>query len=807
MHQMLKQWWQYSLFAFGLLLFSAHSYSAQSVESYQHDGKTLSLALPDMQVNVSSPSKGTFYVEYAKAGAKQLPGQALSENAMPLETVLSTNPGHLTLSQGDVSVKVQLAPFKLSFLQQGQQKIEEETGLFLHDTVRGFRFMLAPDEQLYGGGQRVLGMDRRGHRMPLYNRAHYGYTTESNQMYYGLPAVMSSRNYALVFDNSASGHLDIGHTEPDVLQFEAVGGRTAYFVVMAQSQRQLVEDLVTATGKQPLPPRWALGNFASRFGYRNQQETLAIVDAFKTADIPLDAVVLDLYWFGKDVKGHMGSLTWDKAAFEDPELMLQKLKRQNIKTVLITEPFILSTSSQYDSAVKQGALAKNHAGEPRMFDFYFGHTGIVDIFDVDARDWFWQYYQTLLNQGVDGWWGDLGEPEVHPGDTIHQWEDIQVTGDEIHNIYGHQWAKMVYDNTLNAAPTKRPFVLMRSGFIGSQRYGIIPWTGDVSRSWGGLKPQVELALQMSVFGLAYTHSDLGGFAGGEEFDPDLYLRWLNMGVFSPVFRPHAQEDIAPEPVFHSKSVVDAAREMIDLRYAMLPYNYSLSYENSLKGTPLMRPVSFIDDSPKWFNNKTSYLWGDAFYVTPVTMADVTSTPVDLPSGVWFNFYEGGRVEGDVTVNVPVTPKTIPVFVKAGSIVPMAKDLDNTEDYSGETLAVHVWLDKSVVDSQFVMYEDAGNDPDAIKNERFATLTFNASFGQKTMLSVNPQGHYGGMPEKRNVDWIVYGLDSQPATVAIDGNAAIRVASTQDTVYWNAKDKTLRLSTAVTHGQTTTITIQ
>ena len=240
----------------------------------------------------------------------------------------------------------------------------------------------------------------------------------------------------------------------------------------------------------------------------------------------------------------MGNLQWDNAAFPEPEQMIAQLKQQDVKTVLITEPFILTSSAQWESAVLNDALVKKADGAPYTFDFYFGNTGLVDVFSEAGQDWFWQFYEKLAAQGVAGWWGDLGEPEVHPDDSIHLWDSKPVRAKALHNGYGHQWAKLVYSNLRKLQPETRPFVLMRSGFIGSQRYGMVPWTGDVSRSWGGLAPQVELALQMSIFGLAYTHSDLGGFAGGDAFDPELYTRWLQFGAFTPVFRPHAQDSIA-----------------------------------------------------------------------------------------------------------------------------------------------------------------------------------------------------------------------------------------------------------------------
>jgi oligosaccharide 4-alpha-D-glucosyltransferase len=640
--------------------------------------------------------------------------------------------------------------------------------------------------------------------MPLYNRAHYGYTTESNQMYYSLPAVMSSNHYAIIFDNSAKGQLDIGHTESNVLQFSAVGGRTAYIVVMSDNQSELVKTLVSATGRQPLPPRWALGNFASRFGYRNEQQTREVVATFQQEGIPLDAIVLDLYWFGKDVKGHMGALTWDREAFPNPEEMLADFKDQNVKSVLITEPFILSTSSQFTPAVDHSALAKNHNGKPKLFDFYFGNTGLVDVFNEKSKQWFWSYYATLLKQGVAGWWGDLGEPEVHPDDSLHNWNGITVTGDEIHNIYGHKWAEMVYQNTLKAKSNYRPFVLMRSGFIGSQRYGMIPWTGDVSRSWGGLKPQVELALQMSIFGLAYTHSDLGGFAGGEAFDPDLYLRWLNMGVFSPVFRPHGQENIPSEPIFHPESVKYVAKQLIELRYAMLPYNYSLVYENSLTGIPLMRPVSFVDSDPKWFDNHDSYLWGDTLLVSPITEPNTVIKQVDLPSGVWFDFYSDEKYQGQTLAKVTVNQSTIPVFAKAGGILPMVEGLYNTSDYKGDELIVHVWLDGSVESNSFTMYEDNGNDPNAIGNQEFATIEFTLTHhdGQFTIQTIS-SGRYPKMPQHRNLHWIFHGLETLPKSVKRDNQIGGVSVLEQ---YWSDNNRTLHVKDAWKHGEFVVISI-
>ena len=778
------------------------------LETAEKQKQVLHVQLSTGKLTLTALNDASFEVFYQPKGVKQLPSFALADNVTTrteIETTLNAFTDRLEFSVANLTAHLTVSPFSISYYRDGKLLVAEEAGLFNFDTTRGFRFALQDDEKIMGGGQRVLGMDRRGHRMPLYNRAHYGYTTESSQMYYSLPAVMSTKLYAIGFDNSASGFLDIGHTQRQVLQFEADAGRTSYIISSGSTYANLVANFVDITGKQPLPPRWALGNYASRFGYKTQQQTLDTIDTFLTEDFPVDAVVLDLYWFGPDIKGHMGNLEWDKNAFPEPEKMIKDLHDKGVKTILITEPFILSTSSQWDSAVKNDALARSIGGGPRRFDFYFGNTGLVDVFDEASQDWFWRFYEALDEQGVAGWWGDLGEPEVHPGDSLHRFEGNTVTGDEIHNVYGHKWAQMVFERQSKLTPNERPFIMMRSGFLGSQRYGMIPWTGDVSREWGGLKPQVELALQMSLFGLAYTHSDLGGFAGGEVFDPELYIRWMQYGVFQPVYRPHAQDNIAPEPVFHDQKTKDITREFVKLRYRMLPYNYSLSFENSLYGTPMMRPTFFNTASAN-IDNALSYFWGDAFLVHPITSPGIEEVSLALPNGVWFDYwsdskYNSSTDEGSdqsTMVNVAAPLHQMPVLVKAGAFVPMTSNMQNTTEYDNTQLNVHYYHDSSVPVAKYNMYDDDGKSANSIATENYQVLRFSsqASSGneqQELALLVSVQGAYNGSPKVREVTFIVHGIAQQPESVLVDGKptqllTAKRFATSKKGAFYNAETR-------------------
>lgn len=754
------------------LLLAPFAHAADYVRHELREG-ALVLTSTESTLTLRFRSAGAIEAHYEKPGIRQLPSFSIAEpDAAPaavLATTLGETGGTLTYATPQLRARIEKSPLRVSYWRGDTLLVAEEAGGYAHETLRGFRFKLGKDEKLAGGGQRVLGMNRRGQRLPLYNRPHYGYTTHSEQMYYSLPAVFSDRKYLLLFDNSANGWLDIGKTEQDILEFQAVGGRTSYLVFAAPDYPGVLREYTAVTGRQPLPPRWAFGNYASRFGYHTEAEVRDVVRRFRELAIPLDALVIDLYWFGKEIQGHLGKLDWDREAFPTAEQMLADLAAQGVNTILVTEPFILTTSTRWKEAVAADVLAKDLAGRPKTFDFYFGNTGLIDVFKPSAREWFWGIYKGLIEQGVAGVWGDLGEPEVHPNDSVH----VNGIAEEVHNAYGHEWARLVYEGHLEAWPQRRPFIMMRAGAAGSQRYGMIPWTGDVDRSWGGLAPQVELALQMGMLGLGYTHSDLGGFAGGKRFDRELYLRWLQYGVFQPLFRPHAQEHIPSEPVFHDRKTVELARQAIELRYRLLPYTYTLAWENATTGLPFARPLAFLVESDsKLFERSDAYLWGDALLVRPITQRRQRRVNLDLPRGVWFDFFDGTRFEGGRNHRLKTRPDAIPVFARAGAFVPMAPLVQSTREYSTAKLELHHWTDASVAQASGRMYEDDGASRTAIEDGRHELLRFTATRadGELAIAFERAGGDYAGRPAVREITLVLHGWAQAPASLEVDGQA-------------------------------------
>ena len=686
----------------------------------------------------------------------------------------------IVLHSNGITVNIQKKPFQISYWFNGKPIISEKEGYTKIESGESIQFNLTKDEVLYGGGARALGMNRRGNRLQLYNRAHYGYETRSELMNYTMPLVMSSNMYAVHFDNAPIGYLDLDSKQDNTLTYETISGRKTYQVIVGDSWLDLIDNYTDLTGKQPLPPRWAFGNFSSRFGYHSQKEVEETVQKFKDEKIPLDAVIIDIYWFGKDIQGHMGNLEFLKDSFPNPKQMIKNLDDKGVKTVLVTEPFILTTSKRWQETVDKDVLAKDSVGNPYKFDFYFGNTGLIDIYNPKGKAWFWNIYKELADIGVKGVWGDLGEPEVHPSKLLH----ATGTADEVHNIYGHDWARLVFEGYQKDFPNQRPFILMRSGSSGSQRFGLIPWSGDVNRTWGGLQSQTEIAIQMAMQGLAYMHSDLGGFAGAN-LDDELYTRWLQYGVFQPIYRPHAQEEVPAEPVFREEKTKQLAKQSIELRYKLLPYNYTLAFENNQSGTPLMRPVFFDEPNSKTQQlSATTYLWGKDFLVTPIVNSNVKEQEVYFPkNNVWFDFYTDEKFEGGQTKAIQTKENYIPTYVRAGAFIPMAKLVQSTDTYNASSLDVHYYYDESVITSTSQLYNDDGLTPNAFEKGNYELLQFESEI-EKGNLEIEFESIIGSQytSNDKQINLIIHNINKSPKRIKVNNKKA--------DFNWNELSKTL-----------------
>ncbi len=627
---------------------------------------------------------------------------------------------------------------------------------FANDTERGFDLSLQADEKLFGTGGRSLPLNRRGYKLALYNNPWYGYDLNADALNYSMPFIFSSNGYGIFFDNPSKGSLDLGKEDIQKIKYRVTSGALEFYIIPGNSPEEIITKFAKLVGTQNLPPRWALGSFMTRFGYTSTKQMKEIYAKMEQENVPFDAVIFDLFWFGDSIKGTMGNLDWiNKKAWPNPKQMLADIKKDGRKSILITEPFLLKSSATFNESKPYHAVDVN--GKPFLLtDFYFGNSGLLDMFKKDAQKWFWSKYKKQMLNGADGWWGDLGEPEKHPQGLYHNLKDLGFkrlfTADEVHNMYGHYWSKMVYENFTKDYPGKRLFHLNRSGYAGTGRYSSYPWTGDVNRNWNGLKAQLPLLQGLSISGVPYIHSDAGGFAMGKPGgDGELYTRWLQMAVFTPIFRPHGTmltgvDDNAnstpSEPALWPEPYLSIARKAVNLRYNLLPYNYTLAYQQTVYGKPLIRPMFFEDvTDEQLFLATNQYMWGDNILVSPVLDEAATEQKVYIPKkNDWYNFNTTEKATGGQWLTVNLSKENIPVFIKEGSFIPMwqpAETIASTAFYKASQL--NIYYLPSEKPTTYTLYNDDGENANAIAENKYELIEFKGiSTAQKIEITISPK---------------------------------------------------------------------
>lgn len=648
----------------------------------------------------------------------------------------------------------------------------------------------------YGAGERAHALNLAGDTLQMYNRPNYGYTAgdgRNNLMNITMPIAISSDGYAVVFDDFGASEMILGNPIKYITETQKTV--SYYFVNGGGTLEGTVRELSKLTGRQEMPPLWTLGYITSRYGYRSQDETLGVVDTLKQHGYPLDGLVLDLYWYG--VEEDMGRLAWESSQWPDPKAMLDSLKSRNVKTVAISQPYVLENGrgvDNYNELSSKGLLLKDSTGATQPVEIWVGTGGMFDVSNPATRRWMADRYKTeLLDNGITGLWGDLGEPEKHPESGLHA---NGLPTRLYHNLYGNDWSRLAYDLLKAERPDERPMVMMRGGTIGLQRYSVFPWSGDVSRSWAGMQAQPIIMLQSGLSGLGYMSHDVGGFAvdQGAPSDPEMYQRWMQLGLFSPVLRTHAQ--LMAEP-YNYPAIEDALLALVKERYAWLPYNYTLAYENAAYGLPLVRPLNFYSGDATHSDITDQYLWGRDIMVAPVMNPGVTERSVVVPDGAWIDFNNpGATYTGDDTVTLAAPIDVIPLMVRAGAFIPRAKgEMESTADYDGSRLLVR-YFPEAGVESESVVYDDDHADPDALQKGACSLLRFTGdATGNGLTINVSRSGSFNGIKPAADVELVLervtpqrnftvkvngrkvkwHRVGNSPAiTLKVDGNATISV---------------------------------
>ena len=634
-----------------------------------------------------------------------------------------------------VGVQCTKHPIRLSFGDaEGTTLLEEPPGggLSAEGDARKVRFLLHPADHFYGTGERGTSLDKRGQAFDCYNVQVGGYAAPLPTMNVNVPLLATPNGFALFIDNTYPGRFDLGVADTSVFSYSAGGGDLSYYVLTGSSMPAQLEKYTWLTGREPLPPRWVFGYMQSKNRYGSEREARGIVRTLREKRFPCDAVVLDLQWFAQ-----MGDVAWNDSLWPNHEGMVTDFLSQGIKTVLITEPYIVEYSKNFREADSLRYLATHPAGDTYYLENWWScggcTAGLLDLTNPAAQRWWWSKHSAAFGGNIAGIWTDLGEPERHPADMAHF---LGGTA-KVHNIFNLLWARTVFDGMNTLHPDRRVMNLTRSGFAGIQRYGVLTWSGDVARNFGGLAVQTTMMLNMGMSGIAYHCSDIGGYARMPT-TPELYVRWLEYGVFCPITRAHgAGESVhgyPTEPWQFGAEAESICRRYIQLRYRLLPYNYSLARENYDSGIPLARPLFWVDPTdPLLLNEGGSFMWGNAFLVSPVVAAGDTSKELRFPRGIWYDYWTDERIEGGRRLTVSAGLDRLPLFVSAGSIIPMAPVMRYSDERPLDSLIVEIFPSDSIATSASV-YEDDG-----------ITLGYQRGECARTLIACTSSRIYGDAP--------------------------------------------------------------
>ncbi|MCM1318882.1 MAG: DUF4968 domain-containing protein [Muribaculaceae bacterium] len=700
---------------------------------------------------------------------------------------VSSDAKGVTLSTATTTIRVDRKTGKISFYdKQGNLLISEVGGVDnSNPKERKITFNYPTDGQkFYGAGERGHSLTINGDTLEMYNRQNYGYTGSDprvKQMGITVPYFASNKGYGILFDDHTKSTLIMGDPIKYVSN-QATGPLSYYFINGHGTLAGVTSGYATLTGHQGLPPFWALGYITSKYGYHNQAEALAAIDSLKTRGYPVDGIVLDLYWYG--VETDMGRLQWDTIQWPDHKGMLDNLTKQGVNLVAITQPYINKKGAidNYNFLVENGMTVCDSDGQNHDVTTWVGDAGMFDVSNPQTRDWYWSRYRDLTKDGIAGWWGDLGEPEVHPS-TIRHFNG--QSAEQYHNVYGNEWSRLIYEGFRNEFPDKRVILLMRGGTAGLQRYNVFPWTTDVSRSWGGFEPQVTLMVGSGLSGLGYMSSDIGGFAVDPAYptDPELYVRWLQMGTFSPMLRTHAQ--LKPEP-YHYPEQELISKKFIKLRYQWLPYNYTLSYENASKGWPLARPLNFHGENPgeQYANVTDEYLWGDNVLVAPVMTKGARSRKVLFPAGEWIDADNNNRVyKGGTTATVKAPLDKLPMFIRSGSFIPQyTLPIENVTQYDPAHISVLYYPAKEK--TSYTLYDDNRLSPTALEDGNYMLTTFTGSSTPSagtviTIASDKNPDIIDWVSSVRNIDMVIERQTVAPRSITVEVDGQTTTLSKSD----------------------------
>jgi alpha-glucosidase len=670
--------------------------------------------------------------------------------------------------------------------QQGRSIVEDPPGFAAAHNGTEFRVWrtMPFGEQYRGLGDKPTALSNRAYT--LWNTDFYGWQESDDPLYKAVPFFIAFRDghaYGTFLDNTWRTTFDFGKESRDRYSFGADGGELDYYFFFGPTPKDVLLAYMELTGKVPLPPLWALGFQQSRYSYYPEQRVREIAQTFRAKKIPLDTIYLDI-----DYQDGNRPFTIDRKGFPDFEGMVKDMAAEGVSIITITDLHLKKEQGYkpYDEGIAQDLFVKNKDGSVYVGPVWPGDSVFPDFTLTRARDWWGTLYKDFVGMGVRGFWNDMNEPAVFnatktmPLDVRHRFDDGSSADHRaVHNVFGMQNVRATYEGLLKLRPNERPNVLTRAAYAGAQRYAAT-WTGDNSSTWNHYAMSVPQLINLSLSGFGFVGDDIGGFAGSPP--ADLLTRWIELGAFNPIYRDHTTKGSRDqEPWVHGPEQEAIRKRYIELRYELMPYIYTTAEEMARTGMPMMRPMMLeFPSEPQVAGNGNIYMFGSALLVAPKLSEGPDGYAVALPGGTWYDFWTGRKVAAAKELKLDPKLDELPVFVRGGAVIPRQAVIQHTGEVPAGPLTLAVYPASGCSGS---VYSDDGHTFDYQKGAyaRFA-VTCDTAAGLtvrvgKTEGSFTPWFHELALE--------VFGVDSRPNTVELDGKAVTDFT-------WNEKTHALSL---------------
>jgi len=756
---------------------------AGDVKSFSKFDDHLELKLDNALCNVYIAAPNIIRFRYTNQDEfSKAPSYSVLEQSLKTQFQFADSSKFYEIRTKELIVHISKSPCRISIYNLGMDLINEDEKAF----GVSFDKTLFPDEQFYGLGEKTGSLNKRGNQYTMWNSDQPGYSPTEDPLYQSITFFIGIREfpgksnekttrpesnklkqaYGIFFDNTYKSYFNMGASNNRFYWFGAEKGEMDYYFIYGPEIKKVISSYSQLTGRIEMPPMWALGYQQSRWSYFPEPNVRNLAENFRNRNIPIDVIYLDIHYMDE-----YRVFTWNKERFPEPQKMLNDLSKEGFKIITIVDPGVKADSNYF--AAKEGIAGNLFVKYPDG-KFYNGEVWpswsfFPDFTKKETREWWGEKNADLLKDGIAGIWNDMNEPAVwgqaFPDIVQFDFEGFGANHKRIHNVYALEMARATFEGIRKMFPEKRPFILTRAGFSGIQRYAAV-WTGDNLANEDHLRMACTMVQGLGISGIPFAGSDVGGFMGIPT--AGLYNRWIQLGAFSPFFRGHSAYNTIPhEPWAFGEDVESWARDIIKLRYRLLPFFYNEFYNASQTGLPVSRSMflNFQNDDEcyKW-DSQYQFMIGDNLLVAPVLSEKENFKKLYLPEGKWFDWWTNKIYEGNQWIIIEVPQREIPLFIREGGIIPMQQEQNYVGEKKIEEFEVKIFPSGSSV---YQLYEDDGITTN-YKNGAFSLTKFKVDKNINS-VEINVSKEKDGFDLGRK-DYLFKVLDSAlPERVSVNNN--------------------------------------